>query len=357
MSNVVHGGNIEELARKYNLKKENIIDFSANINPLGLSENVKKTIIETIDEINIYPDITYYNLKKSISNYEKTTSDYLTLGNGAAEVIFNLVRAVNPKKALLLAPTFGEYEEALLSVNSKIEYYMLSEGNNWDIGIDILDQINEDINIIFICNPNNPTGRLTDRNLILKILKKAKSYKCIVVIDESFLDFVKENEEYTLLKYIEVYNNLFIIKSLTKFFAMPGLRIGYGITSNIDLVKKISNISVPWNINVLAEKSTIKALEEKEYIKNTIAYIENEKSKFYNELCKFKDLKVFKPSVNYIMFKVDKNIDLKEEMMKENIIIRSCSNYNGLNNKYYRIAVRKREENEKFVAILKKILN
>lgn len=357
MSNVVHGGNIEELARKYNLKKENIIDFSANINPLGLSENVKKAIIKSIDEINIYPDITYYNLKKSISNYEKTTSDYLTLGNGAAEVIFNLVRAVNPKKALLLAPTFGEYEEALLSVNSKIEYYMLSEGNNWDIGIDILDQINEDINIIFICNPNNPTGRLTDRNLILKILKKAKSYKCIVVIDESFLDFVKENEEYTLLKYIEVYNNLFIIKSLTKFFAMPGLRIGYGITSNIDLVKKISNISVPWNINVLAEKSTIKALEEKEYIKNTIAYIENEKSKFYNELCKFKDLKVFKPSVNYIMFKVDKNIDLKEEMMKENIIIRSCSNYNGLNNKYYRIAVRKREENEKFVAILKKILN
>ena len=357
MSNVVHGGNIEELARKYNLKKENIIDFSANINPLGLSENVKKTIIETIDEINIYPDITYYNLKKSISNYEKTTSDYLTLGNGAAEVIFNLVRAVNPKKALLLAPTFGEYEEALLSVNSKIEYYMLSEGNNWDIGIDILDQINEDINIIFICNPNNPTGRLTDRNLILKILKKAKSYKCIVVIDESFLDFVKENEEYTLLKYIEDYNNLFIIKSLTKFFAMPGLRIGYGITSNIDLVKKISNISVPWNINVLAEKSTIKALEEKEYIKNTIDYIENEKNKFYNELCKFKDLKVFKPSVNYIMFKVDKNIDLKEEIMKENIIIRSCSNYNGLNNKYYRIAVRKREENEKFVAILKKILN
>lgn len=357
MSNIIHGGNIEELARKYNLKKENIIDFSANINPLGLSENVKKAIIKSIDEINIYPDITYYNLKKSISNYEKTTPDYLTLGNGAAEVIFNLVRAVNPKKALLLAPTFGEYEEALLSVNSKIEYYMLSEGNNWDIGIDILDQINEAINIIFICNPNNPTGRLTDRNIILKILEKTKKYNCIVAIDESFLDFVKENEEYTLLKYIEVYNNLFIIKSLTKFFAMPGLRIGYGITSNIDLVKKISNISIPWNINILAEKSTIKALEEKEYIKNTIDYIENEKNKFYNELCKFKDLKVFKPSVNYIMFKVDKNIDLKEEMMKENISIRSCSNYNGLNNKYYRIAVRKREENEKFVAILKKILN
>lgn len=357
MSNVIHGGNIEELTRKYNLDKEKLIDFSANINPLGLNENVKKAIIEAIEEINIYPDITYYNLKKSISSYEKITLDYLTLGNGAAEVIFNLVRAINPKKALLLAPTFGEYEEALLSINSKVEYYMLKEGNNWDINIDILEKINKETDMIFICNPNNPTGKLTDRNFILKVLEKAKNYDCVVAIDESFLDFVKDNENYTLINYIEDYKNLFIIKSLTKFFAMPGLRIGYGITYDKTLIRKINSISVPWNINVLAEKGAIKALAEKEYINNTINYIENEKDRFYYELCKFNDLKIFKPSVNYIMFKINKNIDLKEEMMKENIIIRSCSNYNGLNNKYYRIAVRKREENEKFVAILKKILN
>lgn len=357
MSNVVHGGNIEELTRKYNLDKEKLIDFSANINPLGLNQNVKKTIIEAIEEINIYPDITYYNLKKSISSYEKINLDYLTLGNGAAEVIFNLVRAISPKKALLPAPTFGEYEEALLSVNSKIEYYMLKEGNNWDIDIDMLDKINEEIDMIFICNPNNPTGKLTEKNLLIEILEKAKDYNCVVAIDESFLDFVKENEDYTLINYIEDYKNLFIIKSLTKFFAMPGLRIGYGITYDKTLINKINSISVPWNINVLAEKSAIKALEEKDYINDTINYIENEKDRFYYELCKFNDLKVFKPSVNYIMFKVKKDIDLKEEMMKENIIIRSCSNYIGLDNKYYRVAVRKREENKRFIDILKKILN
>ena len=202
MSNVIHGGNIEELTRKYNLDKEKLIDFSANINPLGLNKNVKKTIIEAIEEINIYPDITYYNLKKSISSYEKITLDYLTLGNGAAEVIFNLVRAINPKKALLLAPTFGEYEEALLSINSKVEYYMLKEGNNWDINIDILEKINKETDMIFICNPNNPTGKLTDRKLILEVLEKAKNYDCVVAIDESFLDFVKDNENYTLIKKI-----------------------------------------------------------------------------------------------------------------------------------------------------------
>ena len=281
----------------------------------------------------------------------------MTLGNGAAEVIFNLVRAINPKKALLLAPTFGEYEEALLSINSKVEYYMLKEGNNWDINIDILEKINKQTDMIFICNPNNPTGKLTDRNFILKVLEKAKNYDCVVAIDESFLDFVKDNENYTLINYIEDYKNLFIIKSLTKFFAMPGLRIGYGITYDKTLIRKINSISVPWNINVLAEKGAIKALAEKEYINNTINYIENEKDRFYYELCKFNDLKIFKPSVNYIMFKINKNIDLKEEMMKENIIIRSCSNYIGLDNKYYRVAVRKREENEKFIDVLKKILN
>ena len=356
MSNVVHGGNVEELSRKYNLKKENIIDFSANINPLGVSDSVKKSIIEAINEIKIYPDITYYNLKNSISIYEKINSNYITLGNGAAEVIFNLVRVINPKKGLVLAPTFGEYEEALLSIDSEIEYYYLKEGNNWNIEQDIIEYIKDDIDIIFICNPNNPSGNLTNKELILKLLKKALKTNTIVAIDESFLDFVKDNNKYSSLEFIEEYKNLFIIKSLTKFFAIPGLRIGYGISSNKNLLDKFKSISVPWNINVLAEKSAISALKEEDYIKNTIEYIEKEKDNFYYELNKFNDLKVFKPSVNYIMFKIKRDIDLKEEMLKENILIRSCSNYNGLNKYFYRIAVKTKEENLKFIKLLKKIL-
>lgn len=356
MSKAVHGGNIEELSRKFNLDKEKLIDFSANINPLGVNEKVKKAIIDALDKVEKYPDITYYNLKSAISNFEEIDYNNLVLGNGAAEIIFNLVRAINPKKVLIPAPTFSEYEEASLSINSSIEYYYLKEENNWNIDEEILDLINEDIDIAFICNPNNPTGVTTEKNILLKIIEKAKKTKTIVAIDESFLDFVTDSHKYSLVSLLKEYDNIFIIKSLTKLFAIPGIRIGYGLSSSKDIINKIQNISVPWNINILAEVAAITSLEDKDYILKSIEYIEKEKNYLYRELSKFKDIMVFKPSVNFIMFKTLKDIDLKYELMKRNIIIRSCNNYNGLNENYFRMAVRTRIENEIFISELRKVL-
>lgn len=356
MSKVVHGGNIDELSRKYNLNKEELIDFSANINPIGVNKNVKMELIRAIDKIERYPDITYYDLKSSISKFEDIEVKDLTLGNGAAEVIFNLVRALKPRKVLIPAPTFGEYEEAVLSINGSIEYYYLGENNNWNISEEILNYINEDIDMIFICNPNNPTGNLTNKDTILSIAKKALKTSTIVVIDESFLDFVKENNNYTAVDLLSDYKNIFILKSMTKFFAIPGIRIGYGISKNQDVIRKIDDISVPWNVNIMAERASIVALEEKDYIDDTIAYIEKEKDFLFNELSKIEKIKVFKPSVNFIMFKTLEFIDLKEKMLSENIIIRSCSNYKGLDRNYYRIAVRTRKENEKLISTLKNII-
>ena len=357
MSKAVHCGNLEELSIKFNLDKKKLIDFSANINPLGVNEKVKKAIIDALDKVEKYPDITYYNLKSAIGNFEDIDYSNLVLGNGAAEIIFNLVRAVNPKKVLIPAPTFSEYEEASLSVNSNIEYYYLKEENDWSIDKDILSFINEDIDIVFICNPNNPTGVITKKDILLSIIEKAKETKTIVAIDESFLDFIKSSDKYSLVSLLKDYDNIFIIKSLTKLFAIPGIRIGYGISNNMDIINKIQSISVPWNINILAEVAAINSLNDKEYISKSTAYIEEEKKYLFKELCKFNDVKIFKPSVNFIMFKLKKDIDLKYELMKKNIIIRSCSNYNGLDKNYYRIAVRTREENEIFINTLKKVIS
>ena len=356
MSKAVHGGNIEELSRKFNLDKEKLIDFSANINPIGINEKVKEAIIEALGKVEKYPDITYYNLKSAISNFEGIDYNNLVLGNGAAEIIFNLVRAVNPKKVLIPAPTFSEYEEASLSINSIIEYYYLKEEKNWNIDEEILDLINEDIDIVFICNPNNPTGVITDKDILLKIIEKARKTKTIVAIDESLLDFIKDSHKYSLVSLLKEYDNIFIIKSLTKLFAIPGIRIGYGLSSGEDTINKIQAISVPWNINILAEVAAITALEDKEYISKSIAYIEEEKDYLYSELSKFNDIEVFNPSVNFIMFKTLNDIDLKYKLMKRNIIIRSCSNYSGLNENYYRIAVRTRKENKIFLDTLRKVL-
>ena len=356
MSKVVHGGNIEELSRNYNLDKNKLIDFSANINPLGMNKKVKEIIIQSLAEIEKYPDITYFDLKASISKYERVESEDVALGNGAAEVIFNLVRAIKPKKVLIPAPTFGEYEEAALSVNSEIKYFYLKEDKNWIIDEEINNYINKDIDMVFICNPNNPTGALISKTTIINIIKKAKFTNTIVVIDESFLDFIKEAEDYSAINLINEYNNVFIIKSMTKLFAMPGIRIGYGICKNKEILKKIEEVSVPWNINILAEKAAIYSLKEREYINKTLLYIEEEKTYLFEELNKLKNIKVFEPSVNFIMFKLEKEMDLKLELMKKNIIIRSCSNYEGLSNKYYRVAVRNREENIILIEALKNII-
>ncbi|MGL5084794.1 MAG: pyridoxal phosphate-dependent aminotransferase, partial [Clostridium sp.] len=339
--------------RKYGISPNDLIDFSANINPMGLNNNVKDEMIKSLSKIDKYPDITYYNLKKSISEYENINYENLFLGNGAAEVIFNIVRGLKPKNVLLPAPTFSEYEEAVLSVDGEVEYYKLQEKDGFSLNSGIINYLNESIDMIFICNPNNPTGVLTKNTFIEKLAVKAMKTKTIIVIDESFLDFISGEEEYTSKTLIEKYTNIIIVKSLTKFFAMPGIRIGYGITSNKEYVNMINKVTVPWSINTVACFGTIKALTEEKYIKDSIKFVEIEKDYLYSCLREIEVIKVFKPSVNFIMFKVLKIIDLKQKMLKENILIRSCDNYEGLDSSFYRIAIRTRSENEKIVKALK----
>ena len=351
----VHGGNTEEIARKYKLNSKEIIDFSANINPVGLNENVKTAMIKAIDKVVKYPDITYFDLKNSIGEFEKIDINNITLGNGAAEVIFNIVRALKPRKALLPAPTFSEYEEAITSVNGEIEYYKLKESNDFNLDYEFITRIKDDIDIIFICNPNNPTGCLTTKEFIRKVLDKALITNTKVVIDESFLDFVKPNEMYLSNDLLMDYKNLIIVKSLTKFFAIPGARIGYGLCSNNKIINAINKVIVPWSVNVIASEAIIQGLQEKDYIEESIIYVKNEKDYLYSALKEINNIKVFQPSVNFIMFKLLIDLDLKSELIKRKILIRSCDNYIGLNNKFYRVAVRTREENNKLISELKNI--
>lgn len=350
MANFGHGGNAKEISRENKLEYNKIIDFSANINPLGMPGSVKKAIINGLEEIEKYPDITYFELKKVISEFENINAENIILGNGAAESLFNVVRGINPRNSLILAPTFSEYEEAVRAINGEIIYYKLKEENNFHIQEDILNYINKKLDLIFICNPNNPTGVITSKDLLLKILIKAKNNKTIVIIDESFLDFIKE--DLSMIQYIKEYDNLIIIKSLTKFFALPGLRIGYAICDNASLKDKLERISPAWNINTLAEIATKVGLKDERYITETIKYIENEKEYLYKELTKIKELKVYEPSVNFILLKTLVNINLKDKLLKNNILIRSCDNYEELDVNYYRIAIRSHEEN----LILKKNL-
>ena len=351
----VHGGNVEEIARRYNLQVEDILDFSANINPLGINNKVKESMTHALDLIERYPDITYFNLKKSLSNYERINWDNIFVGNGAAEVIFNITRALKPKKVLLPAPTFSEYEEAVISVGGEIKYYHLKEENEFSMEEDFINEIKEEIDLIFICNPNNPTGVLTHKNYIKKVLNRAEMVNAFVVLDESFLDFVEDKDKYSAKELINNYKNLIIVKSLTKFFAIPGIRIGFGISYNKELIEKINKVSIPWAVNTVAAEGVCTGLQENDYIRDSIEYVKEQRNYLYEELKKLDFIKIFKPSVNFIMFKLFRHIDLKEELILKGILIRSCSNYEGLNENFYRVAVRTEKENEKLISEMKTV--
>ena len=344
----LHGGDI--------YRHPDVIDFSVNTNPLGTPESVKRAVQESVAKIEHYPDVRCEALREAISRFEQGNMEEILCGNGAAELFFAAVQAVWPQKALVIAPSFSEYEEAILSVNGEIKYYKLKEKNNFEIDNEFIDNIKDDIDVVFICNPNNPTGVLTTNQFIIKVLKKALITNTIIVIDESFLDFMETNNEYSSKGLLNYYDNLIVVKSLTKFFAIPGARIGYGLCKNNVLINEINKVTVPWSINIIAADAIIQGLKEKDYINNSIKYVKDEKEYLYGALKEIQVLKVLKPSVNFIMFKLLIDLDLKGELIKRKILIRSCSNYIGLNENFYRIAVRTSEENKIIINEIRNIL-
>ena len=345
MKQAKHGGNADDLARTYGLNKAELNDFSANINPLGISPAAKSAITTSFDEILNYPDLTYHDLKKSIAGYEQIDAENVMLGNGGAEVIFNLARALKPRKALLFAPTFSEYEEALKTQNADITYYQLQAANNFNYDIGVLDAITDDIDVMFLCSPNNPSGNIVELEVLEKILEQTLEAQVFLIIDESFMDFVENCDMISAKRYIEKYENLIIIKSATKFFAIPGLRIGYAYTKSLEIIEAYSKEVVPWCINSFANVAFMATATDRNYLEQSRKFISEQKIKLYNELCKIAGLYPIRPTANFILFRIDKAIDLQSEMMKHNVLIRSCSNYISLGDNYYRVAVRTDNEN------------
>lgn len=345
MKKNVHGGDI--------YTHKGVIDFSANINPLGIPENVIKAAENGIRDSVHYPDVSYYALRTAIAEQENLLSNEILCGNGAADVIFSLIRAINPKKALILAPTFAEYETALKTVCCEIRYYDLKEKEEFKAQKNILEYITEELDIVFLCNPNNPTGQLTDKGLLKQITEQCKKTGTYVVIDECFNDFLENGEAYTMKEELENNSYLVLLKAFTKLYAMPGLRLGYCMSSNCALLDKIKESTQPWNISIPAEQAGIAALKEKQYVQKTKSLIKKEKEYLQQEM-KAMGYKLYGSKANYIFFRGTDT--LYEDCLNENLLIRDCSNYRGLEKGYYRIAVKSHEDNVKMIECLRKYM-
>ena len=358
MKNYIHGGDKYAFSRQASAQCT-LIDFSANTNPLGMPKKVKEAAINAIENSEYYPDPFCRKLTETIAKAEskksgiKITEDNIICGNGAADLIFRSIYALNLKKILVAAPTFSEYENAAKEKNIEIEYYYLKEENEFNFTEEILDHITEDIDGIFLCNPNNPVGNLIDKKLLHKILNKAKNINAFLLLDECFLELTGKEKENSMISKLKDFDNLIIFKAFTKTYAMAGLRLGYILTGNLDVSDKIFNIGQPWSVSTPAQAAGIEAVSENAFLEKSVKYIKKQREILVDALEK-EGFKVYNGMANFIFFKGSK--DLVKTMEKKGILLRDCSNYKGLSEGYMRIAVRREEENREFIEKLKEVL-
>ena len=340
------------------LKGRQILDFSSNINPLGVPGKFREALDEIYKEVVRYPDYKYRKLKESIITYVKTyyktnlDMDEIILGNGASEVLDLFISSI--RSIGIIVPSFVEYEEFALKYNNKITFVPLSEDFKYNYSsirksLEVLDGI-------IIGNPNNPTGNLIDRKEFMGLLEYCEENNKKVIVDEAFIEFCDEKN--SVVNLVKKYSCLFIVRAFTKFFGMPGARLGYGISSNKELLKKFSTSQLPWNINTLAELALQKSYEDREYI-----YISKEwiKEEIPYMLTKLKDITVIRrvipTSCNFVLCEL-KGIDeskLYEIMLEKGVMIRKCSNFKGLNDSFVRFAIKSRELNNILLDLLREL--
>ncbi|MHB1485584.1 MAG: pyridoxal phosphate-dependent aminotransferase [Saccharofermentanales bacterium] len=345
-----HGGNV------YSFKDEKgrfPLDFSANVNPLGLPAAVKKKIRESLNEFTLYPDIDCNELCEAIARFESTRRENILCGNGAGDLIFRLAYALKPKKALLISPTFTEYEAALRNVGCELYFYDLHSSDQFVIHEDILEMI-PGMDIVFICNPNNPTGQLTPKSLLIKIAEACSGSDCVFVMDECFIDFIENREEFTMKNEIARFGNLVVLKAFTKIFAFAGIRLGYCLCSDHGLLRKIFAAGQPWSVSVVAQLSGIEALKDTDYLVRTHKNTSVERRFLKTNLEKL-GFEVFDSYANFLMFHIkdeSSQESIYDRLLDKEILIRKCGNFRGLDSGYYRIAVKSRKDNIRLVRAL-----
>ena len=340
MNKFQHGGNI------YNATgtAENFLDFSANINPLGLSEKILQTLQENLRGVVNYPDANATELKNAISRRYNLPAENLILLNGAAEFFYLYFQVLRPRKVLIPVPSFSEYERAARSAGSEVEYFFLREEDNFQFNTEKILQ--QKCDCIILGRPNNPTGNLISIDAVKKIAEVVPT-----VLDESFIDFLEVESAKNFAG-----KNLIVVQSLTKIFAIPGLRLGFAVAEK-NLAEKFNAAKDVWNVNFLAQKAGVAALADEKFLADTRNWLEVEK-KFFVEQLKKLPVKVFEPTVNFVLFKVESEkvaAEILKQLRAEKILLRSCENFAGLDGRFLRSAIRSREENILLLDKLQKI--
>ncbi|MDP2928023.1 MAG: threonine-phosphate decarboxylase CobD [Candidatus Omnitrophota bacterium] len=339
-----HGGNIYEIKQR---RKTPVLDFSANINPLGIPPRIKKLLNKQLKDLVHYPDPRAFRLVAALARYWKIKEENVLVGNGSTELIYLILNAFRPDKVILPVPSFTEYERAARISGSQVRFIHMLEGEGFCLN---LDHINN-CDMLFMCNPNNPTG-----NLIVKTRADIENIPAKrIVIDEAFMDYVHNEQAHTFIAQATRSKKFIVLRTLTKFFALPGLRVGY-VIAHEDNIKVFKRYQMPWSVNVLAQAAAEHVLNEDTFIQRSKQLIERERVFLYESLGRIKGLKPYPSVTNFLLIKIEDewitSTCLKKRLLKKGILIRDCVNFRGLDRQFIRVAVRSHKENIRLMRAL-----
>ena len=326
------------------------LDFSANINPAGMPDAVKQALHHAVENCEHYPDPYCTELRRKIAEHEQVPEDCILCGNGAAELIYAYAFSLPKEKpALIVSPTFCEYEQALSAAGIRVDHYIMKETDGFRLTEDFMQTDFGEYNAVFLCSPNNPTGITVEPSILHAIAGTGVRLFC----DFCFLDLTETPEKYGIPALLETCPNLTILRAFTKSYAMAGVRLGYAMSGNTQFLAAMSAKTQCWNVSALAQAAGIAAMECTDWLTESVRKISAERRHLTEELTHL-GIRVYPGEANYLLLYSD--ADLYGKVMERGIMIRDCSNYIGLSSGFIRIAVRTREENDRLLTELKEVL-
>lgn len=349
-----HGANIYRAAKQYDLELERIMDFSSNVNPLGPSSQAKRAAKKAISFVDRYPDPDMEDLRRAIARYFGIKPAQIVCGNGSNGLIHLIPRVFRPRKVLVPIPTFSEYAAAAKDAGAEVVTVALKERDGFHMNPVEISSALQGVDMAFLCNPNNPTGQALSKTEMLEFMNYAAANGVILVVDEAFMDFM---ESESILKETVQTSRIICLRAFTKFFGMPGLRIGYAVSDEATIAA-LRRGQEPWSVSIPAERAAIAALTDWGHNKKTRRLIERERARLLEELRLLPGVETFPGSANFILIKfvlIDTH-QIIEKLAYRGILVRDCSSFPGLDSRYIRIAVRTKRENKRLIRTLRELL-
>lgn len=354
-----HGGNIYEASQFAGCAPEEIIDLSASINPLGPPEGLKELLLKQFGKIAHYPDIRNRNLIEAISSFHDIHEDYIAVGNGSTEILYWLPYALSLERVAVVIPTFSEYLRTLQNKGVIIRFLSTSWENSFQPTVHQIEALIESGSpeAVFLTNPGSPSGIPLSEDVKEFIRSNLGKFNLIWIIDEVFADFC---EEYSLIELAKSSQKVIIIRSLTKFYTLPGIRLGY-VLAHPSLSHKIRSFIPPWSVNAFAQEAGVYCLGQHLFREKTLEFFKEERPRVFDLLEKIPYVNFLKSVANYVLIKLENGLpytasDIQSMMLRNHkILVRNCENFKGLSGKFIRIAISSRETNDLWLGVLRTI--